>query len=142
MTVHENKRKRDDNIHPSKKKQRFSSAVNDCPKDNSAAVTSVADVNEGQHEEEKPNKRSRLYLKRRRKQRKVNCQKVDSDAPCTNGKASTGNEADERNLRISLSESLTDFAKQVNFCKMICSIRLMLRMHEFHTQTFDFMMFW
>ncbi|CAA7028722.1 unnamed protein product [Microthlaspi erraticum] len=101
LTVHENKRKRDDdNIHPPKKRQRFSS------KDNSAAVTSVADVNE----EEKPTKRSRLYLKRRRKQRKLNCQKVDN---CTNGKASTENEADERNLHL----SLTDFAKQAKQVK-------------------------
>lgn len=102
---------------PSKKRQRLSSAVNDCPKDNSAAVTSIVAVEIGQHREEKRSKRSRLYLKRRRKQRQVNVRKVDNVAPCitscTNGKDSTGNKADERNLRISINGSLTDFAKQV-----------------------------
>lgn len=102
---------------PSKKRQRLSSAVNDCPKDNSAAVTSIVALEIGQHREEKPSKRSRLYLKRRRKQRKVNFQMVDNVAPCitscTNGKASTNNEANERNRHISINGSLTEFPKQV-----------------------------
>ncbi|CAH2072568.1 unnamed protein product [Thlaspi arvense] len=121
LTVHENKRKRDDDAHPSKKRQRFSPAVNDCPKDNSEAVTSIVSVDVGQHREQKPSKRSRLYLKRRRKLRNVNRQKVDSDAPCvtscTNGKSSTGNEADERNPNISINGSLTDSAKQAKQVK-------------------------
>lgn len=121
--MHENKRKRDDNVQPLKKRQRLSSAVNDCPKDNPAAVTSIVGEDVGQHRDKQPSKRSRLYLKRRRKQRKVNFQKVDSDAPCitscTNGKASTGNEADERNLHMGVNGSLTDFAKQVILVRMI-----------------------
>jgi len=76
-----------------------------------------------QHREKKTTKRSRLYLKRRRKQRKVNFQNVDCDAPCitpsTNGKVSTGNEADEMNLHIGINGSLTDFVKQVMFVIMI-----------------------
>lgn len=135
MSVHENKRKRDDNVQPSKKRQRLSSAVNDCPKDNSAAVTPIVGEDAGQHREKKTTKRARLYLKRRRKQRKVNFQIVDYDAPCitpcTNGIASTGNEADERNLHIGLIGSLTDFVKKVIFVKMICSIKFKLKVHKF-----------
>ena len=98
----------DESLEPSKKRQRVSSTVNDCPKDESAAVTSIVSVDVvGEHREEKPRKRSRLYLKRRRKQRKVNCLKVDDEIPCvtscTNGEASTGNEDDGRNLQISIS---------------------------------------
>ncbi|VVB14812.1 unnamed protein product [Arabis nemorensis] len=118
LSVHENKRKRNDNVLPSEKRQRLSSAVNDCPKDNSAAVTSIVPMEVGQRRGEKPSKRSRLYLKRRRKQRQVNFQKVDNVAPCitscTNGKASTKNGADERNRHISINGSLTEFPKQVN----------------------------
>ncbi|KAG2273754.1 hypothetical protein Bca52824_056309 [Brassica carinata] len=116
LSVHDNKRKRDENPKPSKKRQRLSSTVNECLKEDSAAVTSIVSVDVGGHREEKPRKRSRLYLKRRRKQRKVNCLKVDDEAPCvtscTNGEASNGNEADGRNLQISISGSLTDFTKQ------------------------------
>ncbi|KAG7555537.1 Telomerase ribonucleoprotein complex - RNA-binding domain [Arabidopsis suecica] len=121
LSVHENKRKRDDNVQPSKKRQRLSSAVNDCPNDDSAAVTPIVGEDAGQHREKKTTKRSRLYLKRRRKQRKVNFQIVDYDAPCitpcTNGIASTGNEADERNLHIGIIGSLTDFVKQAEQVK-------------------------
>lgn len=108
-------------MQPSKKRQRLSSAVNDCPKDDSAAVTPLVGEDVIQHREKKPSKRSRLYLKRRRKQRKVNFQKVDCDAhcitSCTNGNASTGNEADKRNLHMGVNGSLTDFSKQVIFVK-------------------------
>ncbi|KAL0735710.1 hypothetical protein Bca4012_011920 [Brassica carinata] len=121
LSVHDNKRKRDENPKPSKKRQRVSSTVNDCPKDESAAVTSLVSVDVGERREEKPRKRFRLYLKRRRKQRKVNCPKVDDEAPCvtscTNGEASTGNEADGRNLQISISGSLTDVTKQAKHVK-------------------------
>ncbi|KAG2273755.1 hypothetical protein Bca52824_056310 [Brassica carinata] len=123
LSVHDNKRKRDENPKPSKKRQRVSSTVNDCPKDESAAVTSLVSVDVGERREEKPRKRFRLYLKRRRKQRKVNCPKVDDEAPCvtscTNGEASTGNEADGRNLQISISGSLTDVTKQVSFSAQV-----------------------
>uniref|UniRef100_M4CWJ1 Telomerase reverse transcriptase n=1 Tax=Brassica campestris TaxID=3711 RepID=M4CWJ1_BRACM len=116
LSVHNNERKMDESLEPSKKRQRVSSTVNDCPKDESAAVTSIVSVDVvGEHREEKPRKRSRLYLKRRRKQRKVNCLKVDDEIPCvtscTNGEASTGNEDDGRNLQISIS--VTKQAKQV-----------------------------
>ncbi|CAG7911082.1 unnamed protein product [Brassica rapa] len=118
LSVHNNKRKSDESVEPSKKRQRVSSTVSDCPKDESAAVTSIVSVDVvGEHREEKPRKRSRLYLKRRRKQRKVNCLKVDDEVlcvtSCTNGEASTGNEAAGRNLQISISGSLTDFTKKV-----------------------------
>ncbi|KAJ4882650.1 Telomerase reverse transcriptase [Raphanus sativus] len=118
LPVHNNKRKSDESGEPSKKRQRVSYTVNDCPKDVSAAVTSIASVDVvDEHREEKPKKRFRLYLKRRRKQTKDNCPKVDDEAPCvtssTNVEASTGNEADGRNPQISISGSLTDFTKQV-----------------------------
>lgn len=117
MSVHDNKRKSDETPKPSKKRQRVSSTVNDFPKDESAAVTSLVSVDVGERREEKPRKRFRLYLKRRRKQSKVKCPKVDDEAPCvtscTNGETSTGNEADGRNLQISISGSLTDVTKQV-----------------------------
>ncbi|KAF8102970.1 hypothetical protein N665_0189s0024 [Sinapis alba] len=121
LSVHDNKRKRDESVKPSKKRQRVSSTVNDCPKDESAAVTSIVSVDVNEHREEKTRKRSRLYLKRRRKQRKLNCQKVDDEAPCvtscTNGEVSTRKEADGRNLQISISGSLTDFTKQAKQVK-------------------------
>ncbi|KAJ0254727.1 Reverse transcriptase domain-containing protein [Hirschfeldia incana] len=116
------KRKSDESVEePSKKRQRVSSTVNDCPKDKSVAVKSMvsADV-VGEHKEEKPRKRFRLYLKRRRK---LNSPKVDDDeaapcvASCTNGEASTRNEADGRNLQISISGSRTDFTMQAKQVK-------------------------
>jgi len=123
LSVHENKRKRDDNVQPPTKRQRLSSAVDDCPKDDSATIMPIVGEDADQHREKKTTKRSRLYLKRRRKQRKVNFQNVDCDAPCitpsTNGKVSTGNEADEMNLHIGINGSLTDFVKQVMFVIMI-----------------------
>lgn len=134
LSVHENKRKSDNNIQPSKKRQRLSSAVNYCPMDNSAAVTSIVIEDVVQHREQKPSKRSRLYLKRRRKQRNVNFQKVDYDAPCitscTNGKASTGNRPEKRNLDIGVNRSLSEFSKQVIFVKTIRPIKLSLKMHK------------
>ncbi|CAH8362177.1 unnamed protein product [Eruca vesicaria subsp. sativa] len=116
LSVHHDKRKRDESVKPSNKKQRVSSTVSDCSKVESAAVTSIVSVDVSEHKEEKPRKRFRLYLKRRRKQRKVNCPKVDDEAPCvtscSNIEASTGNEADGRNLQISIS-GFTKQAKQV-----------------------------
>ncbi|XP_024011662.1 telomerase reverse transcriptase isoform X2 [Eutrema salsugineum] len=117
FSVYENKRKREDSVQPPKKRHRDSSDVNDCPKDNSAAVTCILSVDVDQHREEKPYKRSRLYLKRRIRERQAKCQKFDNKAPCitscANGKASTGNEADERNLHTSINGSVTNSAKQV-----------------------------
>ncbi|KAJ4914737.1 Telomerase reverse transcriptase [Raphanus sativus] len=122
LPVHNNKRKSDESVNPSKKRQRVSSTVSDCPKDKSAAVTSKASVDVvDEHREEKPKKRFRLYLKRRQKQRRDNCPNVDDEATCetscTNGEASTGNEADGRNQKISTSGSLTDFTKQAKQVK-------------------------
>ncbi|CAN8300216.1 unnamed protein product [Cochlearia groenlandica] len=121
LSVDGNKRKREDSLQPSKKKPRLSSDMNDCPKNISTATTSIVSEDVGQRREEKPRKRLRLYLKRRRRERQVNCQKIDNEAPCvtscTNGKASSGNLADERNMDISINRSLTniDKAKQVKF---------------------------
>ncbi|XP_023636413.1 telomerase reverse transcriptase isoform X2 [Capsella rubella] len=126
LSSYETKRKRDDNqpddnVQPSKKKQRLSSAVNDCLRDDSAAVTPIVGKDVITHREKKPSKRSRLYLKRRRKQGKVNSQKDDCDAPCitscTNANTSTGNEADKRNLHIRVNGGLTNFAKQAKQVK-------------------------
>nr|AAD54276.1 telomerase reverse transcriptase catalytic subunit [Arabidopsis thaliana] len=119
LSVHENKRKRDDNVQPPTKRQWLSSAVDDCPKDDSATITPIVGEDVDQHREKKTTKRSRIYLKRRRKQRKVNFKKVDCNAPCitpsTNGKVSTGN--DEMNLHIGINGSLTDFVKQAKQVK-------------------------
>ncbi|KAJ4887233.1 Telomerase reverse transcriptase [Raphanus sativus] len=123
LPVHNNKRKSGESVKPSKKRQRVSSTVDDCPKDESAAVTSKVSVDVvGEHREEKPRKRFRLYLKRRRKQRKLNCPKVDDEAApyvtsCTKGEPSTRNEAAGRNLQSSASGSLTDFTKQAKQVK-------------------------
>ncbi|XP_010453862.1 PREDICTED: telomerase reverse transcriptase-like isoform X1 [Camelina sativa] len=116
LSVDENKRKRDDNVQPSKKRQRISSAVNDCPRDDSAAVTPIVSEDVTKHMEIKSSKRSRLYLKRRRKRRRVEFQKVDCDAPCITS-CTNGNEADKRNLHMGVNGSLTDFAKQAKQVK-------------------------
>lgn len=93
----------DESLELLKKRQWVFFIVNDCFKDEFVVVMFIVFVDViGEYREEKFRKCFRLYFKCRRKQRKVNCLKVDDEVFCVifciNGEVLIGNEVDGRNL--------------------------------------------